>query len=61
MVCDILDAFIHVSTLVEELVIVTPQIWIYLVMLDMTWLFPYYTGLNCDAKTVTLEIPSRER
>ena len=27
----------------------------------MTWLSPYYTGLNCNTKLVTLEIPGRER
>ena len=26
-------------------------------ILGMTWLFPYYTTLNCNAKMVTLEIP----
>lgn len=30
-------------------------------ILDMTWLFPYYVVLNYNAKTVTLEILSMER
>ncbi|WMV24114.1 hypothetical protein MTR67_017499 [Solanum verrucosum] len=29
--------------------------------ISMTWLSPYYTGLNCNTKLVTLDIPGRER
>ncbi|WMV49658.1 hypothetical protein MTR67_043043 [Solanum verrucosum] len=37
--------------------------WMSIVCLNpgMTWLYPYYTGFNCNTKSVTLEIPGRER
>ncbi|WMV40989.1 hypothetical protein MTR67_034374 [Solanum verrucosum] len=81
MICDILDAPIHVSTLVGESGIVTHvyhacpilfmglKTWADLVILDMTnfniilgmtWLSPYYVVLNCNTKSVTLEIPDVE-
>ncbi|WMV37146.1 hypothetical protein MTR67_030531 [Solanum verrucosum] len=31
------------------------------VILGMTWLSPYFDVLNCNAKSVTLEIPGREK
>ncbi|WMV24370.1 hypothetical protein MTR67_017755 [Solanum verrucosum] len=31
------------------------------IIFGMTWLSPYYIGLNCNTKSVTLEIPGRER
>ncbi|WMV19269.1 hypothetical protein MTR67_012654 [Solanum verrucosum] len=31
------------------------------VILGMTWLSPYYIVLNCNSKTVTREIPSKDR
>jgi len=31
------------------------------IILGMTWLFPYYVVLNCNSKSVTLEIPGREK
>ncbi|WMV50512.1 hypothetical protein MTR67_043897 [Solanum verrucosum] len=31
------------------------------VITGMTWLSPYYVVLNCNAKSVTLEIPGREK
>ncbi|WMV47551.1 hypothetical protein MTR67_040936 [Solanum verrucosum] len=31
------------------------------IILGMTWLSPYYDVLNCSTKSVTLEIPSREK
>ena len=46
------------------------QTWVDLVILDMTdfdiilgmtWLSPYYVVLNCNTKSVTLEIPGREK
>ncbi|WMV37298.1 hypothetical protein MTR67_030683 [Solanum verrucosum] len=46
------------------------QTWVDLVILDMTdfdiilgmtWLSPYYDVLNCNAMSVTLEIPGREK
>ncbi|WMV49500.1 hypothetical protein MTR67_042885 [Solanum verrucosum] len=45
MICDILDAPIRVSTQLES----------------MTWLWPYYVVLNCNTKSVTLEIPGRKK
>ncbi|WMV30088.1 hypothetical protein MTR67_023473 [Solanum verrucosum] len=31
------------------------------IILGITWLSPYYVVLNCNAKSVTLEIPGREK
>ncbi|WMV25936.1 hypothetical protein MTR67_019321 [Solanum verrucosum] len=31
------------------------------IILGMTWLSPYYVMLNCNTKSVTLEIPDREK
>ena len=36
-------------------------IWHFDIILGMTWLSPHYVALNSNTKSMTLEIPGREK
>ena len=71
-VCSPVEEFVIVTNMYRAypVMFIGFQTWAYLVILDttdfeiilrMTWSSPYYVMLNCNTKSLTLEIPRREK